>query len=154
KIAAEGAPCSCHKGDNKDTRSASDMKKDEAAKAIENATDEQLAAVAKVFETPAVAAVETKVVETPAVAAEVKAEVKTPTFEEVIAAASEADRNAFIAGKTAGEAKRSEAISALKASGKNAFTDAELGSKSQAELDNLVKLAGAPAVDFSANGAP
>lgn len=150
KDAAQGAPCSCHKGDNKDTRSAIDMKKEEAVKAIETATEAQLEALGKVFETPA-AQVETPAaqVETPAVAAAAK----TPTFAEVIAAASEADRDAFNTGKAAGEAKRAETIAALKATGRNAFSDQELASKSQAELDNLVKLAGSAKTDFSAAGA-
>jgi hypothetical protein len=160
KNAAEGAPCSCHKGKTEDTRSAMDMTKEQIAKFLETATDEQVKALSAVVDAPAqvakeekvetpaaVAVVETPKVETPAVAA------KTPTFEDVIALASAADRDAFNTGKAAGEAKRAETIKALKDTGRNSFTDAELAAKSQSELDSLVKLAGSAKVDFSAAGA-
>jgi cell pole-organizing protein PopZ len=81
KNAAEGAPCSC-KNQNKDTRSASDMKKEDLVTKLDTATPEQLEALGKVFDAPAAAPA--VVVEQPAVAAAAK----PVKFEDVLAAAS------------------------------------------------------------------
>jgi hypothetical protein len=123
------------------------MKKEDLVTKLDTATPEQLEALGKVFDAPAAAPA--VVVEQPAVAAAAK----PVKFEDVLAAASAVDRELFNTGKAAGEAKRQESIKALKDTGKNVFSDAELASKTQAELDQLVKLAGAPKVDFSVAGA-
>lgn len=138
------------------------MTKEQIAKFLETATDEQVKALSAVVETPAATTEQPQVektvaVETPAAAttqpAAAAAQVKTPTFEEVLAAASQADRDAFNAGKAAGEVKRAETIKALKDTGRCSFSDTELASKTQSELEQLVKLAGTPKVDFSVAGA-
>jgi hypothetical protein len=163
---AQGAPCSCHL---KDTRSTSDMNKEQIVKFLETATDCQVKAMSAVIdtpapaaatetkvETPAAAVVETKVetpavetkVETPAVAA------KAPTFEDLLNAADQPTRDAINSAKQVGNEKRAASVKALKDTGRCELTDAELAVKSQDELDRLVKLAGSAAVNFSAAGGP
>ncbi len=162
--AAEGAPCSCHK-QLKDTRSEIDMNKEQIAKFLETATDEQVKALSAVVETPAPAATTETKVETPAVeakvetpaAVETKVETpavaaKAPTFEELLNAADQPTRDAINSAKQVGNEKRAASIKALKDTGRCELTDAELGTKSQSELDQLVKLAGAAAVNFAAAG--
>lgn len=148
--AAQGAPCRCQ--DHKDTRSASDMKKEELVTFLATATDEQLAALSAAVEPAApaevAAVVETKV-EVPAVAAAAK----TPSFEEILATAEPSVRDAIAEGQRVGAAKRAESIKTLKATNRCDLTDKELAALSQAQLDQFVKLAGAPTVDFSAAGA-
>lgn len=157
--AAEGAPCSCHLTP-KDTRSVIDMNKEQIVKFLETATDEQVKALSAVVETPAPAAttetpVETKVetkVETP-VAEPAAASAKTPTFEELLEKADQPTRDAINEGKRVGSEKRAASIKALKDTGRCELTDAELATKSQAELDQLVKLAGTAPVSFVGAGA-
>lgn len=164
--AATGAPCSCHKT-TEVTRSAIDMTKEQIAKFLETATDEQIKALSAVVETPAPAATEEKVetpaapaatVETPAaVVTEEKTPAvaaKAPTFEDLLNAADQPTRDAIEAGRKVGAEKRAASIKVLKDSGRCDLTDAELASMPQAQLDSLVKLAGAPAVDFSGQGGP
>lgn len=166
--AAEGAPCSCHK--TEDTRSAIDMTKEQIVKFLETATDEQVKAMSAVAEPPAPAAATETKVETPAAApaaetkvetpaAETKVETpavaaKSPTFEELLEKADQPTRDAIEAGKKVGSEKRAASIKALKDTGRCELTDAELASKSQDELDRLVKLAGSAAVNFSVAGGP
>jgi hypothetical protein len=158
KTAAQGAPCSCQ--DHKDTRSAIDMTKEQIAKFLETATDEQVKALSAVaepptpaateekVETPAAAVVETPKVETPAVASAPKA----PTFEEMLATAEPSVRDAIAEGQRVGAEKRATTVKALKDTGRCELTDKELAAMSQAQLDQLVKLAGSAKVDFSAAG--
>ncbi len=137
------------------------MTKEQINKFLETATDEQVKALSAVVETPAPAATEPKV-EAPAAAvveapkveapAPVASAAKTPTFEEVLAAAEPSVRDAITAAKTIGDEKRGATIKALKDTGRCSMSDQELNAMSQAQLDNLVKLAGAAAVDFSAAG--
>ena len=80
---------------------------------------------------------------------------KAPTFDEILATADPATRDAINEGKRVGEAKKAATIKSLKASGRCDHTDEQLNAMSQAELDRLVKLADVKvAVDFSAAGAP
>lgn len=99
-------------------------------------------------------------VETPVVAPVVEpvAPAKTPTFAELLEAADPTVRAAISEGvRVAGE-RKAATIKALKDSGRNAFTDEQLGAMDQAQLDNLAKLAQVQAVsapvDFRAQGTP
>jgi hypothetical protein len=161
KTAAQGAPCSCQ-NHNQDTRSEIDMNKEQIAKFLETATDEQVKALSAVVETPATpeapkvetpaaAVVETPVVEkveTPVVAA-----AKTPSFEEVLNAADAVTRDSINEGRRMATERRAQTIKALKDTGRCQMSDEVLASKTQVELDQFVALAGAPKVDFSVAGA-
>lgn len=126
---------------------------------LESASDDQLVrfeaaaavVVPPVVETPKVATtpavVETPVVVTP----------KAPTFDEILATADPATRDSILAGKVLGEQRKASTIAALKATGRCKMTDADLASKSQADLDVLVELAGSnvrAAIDYSGKGGP
>lgn len=125
------------------------MNKEQIVKFLETATDEQVKALSAVAEPPAPAAKDTTKVETPvAVAA-----AKTPTFEEILATAEPSVREAIAEGQRVGADKRTTTIKALKDTGRCDMTDKELAAMSQAQLEQLVKLAGAPKVDFSVAGA-
>lgn len=153
------APCKCHEQNaatSQETRAMSKINAELQTK-LEGATDEQLAAIGKVFEpavvTPAPAAV-TPVAETPAVAT-----AKTPTFEEVLSAAPSDVQQAIRTATRQAAATKEATIKALKDSGRNTFSDEQLNGFSQDQLDALKTLAGitkpvVAATDFSGAGAP
>lgn len=163
--AETGAPCSCGAGNapTSNSKKEQDMTKEQIAKFMETATEDQMkvlsaAAGEKPAEQPAAAAVPAATtVPTPAPAAPVVAEAAKPqTFDEILATADPVMRDAINEGKRLGEEKRSSTIKALKDTGRCDLTDAVLASKTQAELDSLMKLAGAsvPRVDFGGQGGP
>ena len=157
--APKGAPCSCkHPAPITVNQEKSAMDFKEILEALKGATPEQLKSLSEVLPktTP-----ET-VVATPAapVAEEVKtptvaAQAKPATFEEVLATASADVRESISEGIRVAGAKKATTIKALKDSGKNPYSDEELGKMSQVELDRLVTLAGQTvraAIDFSGQG--
>jgi hypothetical protein len=75
------------------------------------------------------------------------------TVEQYLSAAPASVREELKAAHTAMQAKRTSTISALKATGRCTFTDEQLATKSNQELEQLAALAQVPtAADFSARG--
>lgn len=165
KDAAAGAPCSCHRHapDNKE----SEMKKEDILAFVQNATPEELTALAAVAKPtpkadPAPAPVaEPVVAAAAAVVPEPKAEPivaaaapKTPTFEELLATAEPTMRDAIQEGARLGRERKASTIKALQDTGRCKMSAEELQGKTQAELDQLVELAGTnvrAAIDHSVN---
>jgi hypothetical protein len=161
-----GASCSCkHEAPivNVTSEGEEEMNREQAAEFLKNATAEDLKAlgVAKVEapkaqEVPAVAAAAPAAPAVVVPAAPAVAEVKTPTLKDLIASADQDTREAFESTQRAAASKKTETIAALKATGRNPYSDEDLGKMSQVDLDRLVALAGKPvkaAVDFSGQGA-
>lgn len=111
-------------------------------------------------ENPAAAAPAAVVPVAAAPVPEVKDETKVlaaPTFDQMLAAASPEVRESIESGIRTAKAKKDSTIAALKATGRCEMTDAQLGAKTQVELDQLVALAGSnvrAAIDFSVLGGP
>lgn len=158
---ASGAPCSCggHGGaPTNNSQEERNMTKEQIAKFLETATEDQIKALSvaageKPAEQPAaVAAPAAAVVAQPAAV-----EVKEPTLEDLIAKSSPEVQAAHAASvKASGDAKAAT-IKSLKDTGRCTIADKDLEAKSQAELDQLLALSGAPkavAVDFGGQGAP
>lgn len=119
---------------------------------LEGATDEQIAAIGKVFE-PAPAAVAEPAAAAPVVAA--AAAPVAPTFDSLLAAAAPDVRESIQAGIRAAADKKAAAITALKGSGKCVIPDEQLQAMNQGQLDALKTLAGiTEPVDFAGLGAP
>jgi hypothetical protein len=155
KGAAAGAPCSCKQAHAPKQAKENSMTKEALVKFLETATPEQiekLGLVAEGKETPVVV----PVVE-PKAAAAVPAVVETPkaaTFEEVLATASPETREVISEGIRVAKDRKAVTIKALKDTGRCDLSDEVLAGKSQAELDQLVKLAGSnvrAAIDFGVN---
>lgn len=119
---------------------------------LENATDDQLTA----FEQHADKADETAATTTPAPAATTPAATTTTdapvTLEALVEKADPDIRAAFHSIREQSAKDKADAIAALKATGRCAFTDAELAGKALAELKALVALASAPAPAASTSG--
>lgn len=161
--AGAGAPCSCHNKQAAPTAATTnteetDMENEKIAKFLKTATPEQIAALEAFVEKPAPAAVLETPVPAPAapVAAAAVPAVKAPTFEEILATADPAMRDAVNEGARIGREKKAATIKALKATERAAgFSDAELDGMTQSQLDRLVALAGTnvrAAIDYSVNG--
>lgn len=151
KDAAQGAPCSCQHREAPavaSTKEEKNMKtKAELVTFLETATEEQLQALS--------AAAEGKKPEAPVVAAAAVETPKTPSFDELLASAPAETRDAIQEGVRIGKEKKAATIKALKDTGRCTFSDEALGAMSQAQLDQLVSLAGSnvrAAVDHSVNG--
>jgi hypothetical protein len=144
QAAALDAPCACRHENASTENKSMPTNKEKALAALNGATEEQATAVLAALETkPAAAAV----VETPApVAAAAAAPVveapKQPTLAELIAAADPDVRESFNENVRAAKSKREATIAALKATKRCGFSDEQLNAMQQAELDNLVALAG------------
>lgn len=144
------------------------MTKAELITALDGATECQIKALADVLAgkpAPTVASAAAPVVPVvPAVVAPVVAEVKeTPaaavevTLNDLLAKATPDQRAAFAGITAAAATKKADTITALKATGRNPFSDEQLLEMDQTALDRLVSLAGvqAPkaAIDYSIAGA-
>lgn len=183
KNAASGAPCSCGHGNAPESLTSQkekDMTKQELAKFLETATEEQLKALSAVAKPPTAeelkAAADQKAADEKAandkkeadlkaaadlakqdVKTQVEAAIKGLTFDQILATADPATRDAVTQGKALGEAKKASTIEALKATKRCSYSDDELKAMSQAQLDRLVELAGSnvrAAIDFGGQGAP
>jgi hypothetical protein len=153
KNASAGASCSC--GGHAPTvtsQGEAEMKsKEEITKFLATATPEQITALSAVVEgkQPEEPKVAAATVETPKVEAP-----KPPTFAEILATASPEQRDSINEGMRVASERKAATIKALKDTGRCSFTDESLAKMSQAELDQLVALAGSnvrAAVDFSVN---
>jgi len=159
KSAAAAAPCSCHKSHAAKQAKESDMTKEAITKFLETATPEQVEALGKVIEAPAAAAVEQPkaAVEQPKAAAAAAVEQpKTPTFDEVLASADADTRASISEGIRVAKERKAATIKGLKDTKRCKLSDETLNAMSQAQLDELVELAGTTvraAIDFSANAA-
>lgn len=124
------------------------MKREDILARLDGATDEQIASIAQVFE-PAPAAVAPAVVPEPVVA-------KAVTFNDLLAAADPDTRSSIEHGIRVAKDTKAATIKTLKDTGKCTITDADLAAMSQAQLNQLVSLAGvAPQpVDYSGLGLP
>jgi hypothetical protein len=71
---------------------------------------------------------------------------------EAVAMVPEAERTAFQAFEASQAERKTKTITALKATGRCQMSDEALQAKTQAELDQLVALSGAPAVDYAGAG--
>lgn len=125
--------------------------KEEITKFLATATPEQITALSAVVEgkQPEEPKVAAATVETPKVEAP-----KPPTFAEILATASPEQRDSINEGMRVASERKAATIKALKDTGRCSFTDESLAKMSQAELDQLVALAGSnvrAAVDFSVN---
>ena len=137
------------------------MNKEAIVKFLEAATPEQIAALGATIEgtNPAVKAAQEAQAKAEAdlKAAQEKAavDVKAATDKAAADVKTAQEDPAYVAFKAAEAAKKEATIKALKDTGRCKMTDEVLASKTQAELDQLVELAGAPkaAVDFSGVGA-
>jgi hypothetical protein len=143
--AVAGAPCSCKKeAPTVPAAPASEEKimSDKVKAVLDGKNAEQIAALESFIDNGfKAAAAEPQVVEK-----EVKVEM---TREEAIERFGLGDAVQMLAEK------RTSTIRALKATGRCTISDEDLASKSQAELDQLLALAGSkPAVDFGGQGAP
>lgn len=153
--AAEGTPCGCRK--QKALSEEKDMSKEAIVKALETASPEQVKAMTEAFEgtNPAVkaAAEATAKAEADVKAANDKAAADVKAAQDKAAADVKAAQEdpEYVAFKAAQDAKRTATIKTLKDTGRCKLTDEQLKAMSQAELDNLVTLAGTPkvATDFS-----
>lgn len=166
KDAAAGEPCRCQQHENSPEHlQEKAMNKTERVKALiakyktnkvavftdadqaflEAASDDQLTR----FEA---AAVEVKVEPVVAAAAAVVETKTEATFESLLASADPATRDAINEGKRIGEERKAATIAALKATSRCKITDEKLKAMSQAELDQLVELAGAPKVAIDNTG--
>lgn len=175
KNAGAGAPCSCGGGNHAPTtleQGEADMTKEQLEAFLKTATTEQLKAMSAVIEKPEPNAAELKAAadaeaERIRVAAEalarqdvatqVAAAIKSLTFEQILATADPAIRDAVATGKSVGEAKKASTVKALKDTGRCSYSDSELAAMNQGDLDRLVSLAGntvRAAIDFSGQGTP
>jgi hypothetical protein len=132
------------------------MTKCELVKFLETATEDQVKALSAAVEAKVEPKVEPKA-EATAIRVETekaeKTEPKAPTFDEVLATATPEVRDSIRAGVKIAADKKTATIAALKATGRNDFADEQLASKSQCELDRMLKLADVKAaVDFSGRG--
>jgi hypothetical protein len=173
--ASAGASCSCggHTAPKANTQpTEAEMKKEEIVKALENATEDVLARVAAAIEGP-----KTPTAEEVKAAADAKAAADKEAADKVAADKVAADKLAAEAAAKPVEMTREQAIEkfglgdavkvmtdrkaatvkALMATGRCDLTEAQLTEKSQADLDQLVKLAGSnvrQAIDFGGQGSP
>lgn len=143
KMAQKNASCGCKAHEAKiNSQGEADMKsKEEIVKFLETATSEQITALSAAIEPKAEVVV-------------VAAETKTPTFEEILATAAPAVRDSITEGMRVASDRKAATIKALKDTGRCDMSDEQLGAKTQAELDTLVKLAGSnvrAAIDFGVN---
>lgn len=156
KNAASGAPCSCkHEAPITPPAEGDEaMKREDVLAFLKDATAEDLKALGvtrAATEQPA-----TETVQPPAAPVTPPAAPKAQTFEEVLASAPSDVQEVIKDGVRTAAAKKTATIAELKATGRNLFSDEELGAMSQVQLDRLVALAGKPraAVDFGGQGAP
>lgn len=157
KNAGAGAPCSCGHAPKINTeQTEAEMTKEQISKFLETATEDQLKALGAVIE-PA-----TPVVEAPKVAAAApvveapKAEAPK-TLEQLVAEAPADVRDNFNTGLRIGREKKEATIKALQDTGRCKMSVETLKAMSQAQLDELVELAGntvRAAIDFGGQGAP
>jgi hypothetical protein len=170
KAAAGGCSCGGHGKTvppEPTTAKETDMKKEELVKFLETATEDQIKALSAVVEKPAeqpaaVAAPAAAAVVTPAAPAAPATEIvdaaKPVTIEDLMAKASPEVKAQFDANVKAAADKHAVTIKALKDTGRCTISDEVLKAKTQVELDQLLALAGKPAVtasvDFGGQGAP
>lgn len=173
KDAAAGAPCSCRTAHapNKE----SEMNKTELATFLATATEDQLKALTAAVKVPTEAELKAakeaselelktaadakivadkKIADDAVAAYKVANQPKTATFDDVLATADADTRASINEGIRVAKERKAVTIKALKDTGRCDLTDAELASKSQSDLDTLVKLAGSnvrAAVDFGVN---
>lgn len=156
--AEAGASCSCQNKETAPTTLSAEekrnMTKDELKAQIDGLSDDQLATAKIDTGAPAAAApVAPAVAETPAALAAKPADV---TFESLMEKAPADVREAFQTTQRQLADKKAATIKTLKESGRCDITDERLKALSQAELDQLVKLAGITvdraAVDYSGQG--
>lgn len=161
KVAEEGKPpCGCH--DTKALQETDTMEKTAIAKFLETATPDQLKALGETIEgsNPAVKSAQDAQATAEAAAAKAKtdaaATVKAAEDKAAADVKAAQENPEFVAFKAAAEAKRTVTIKALKDTGRCKISDEVLAAKTQAELDQLVELAGTPkaATDFSGQGGP
>jgi hypothetical protein len=179
RVAAAGKPCSCQhpqptieeKAMQKAERVTALIGKSkvftEADRAmLEASSDDQMArfeAHSAAPETPAAPATPAPAAQAApaaapaAPAAPAAADVKEPTLEDLLAKAPADVRDSFAEIRTAAATKKASTIKALKDTGRCQMTDEQLNAKSQADLDQLVALAGSnvrAAIDYSGQGQP
>ena len=123
-------------------------------KVLEGMTDDQL----KAIEESVAAAPAATTTETPAV---VTTPVVTPTVPAVAAGLTDEDREILKDAREARTARKTAAVTTIKANKTNVFTDEELGAMPLPQLEKLAKMAATPVVapgstgvDFSGIGLP